>query len=852
MSASASYLGAGTVQQVNGAALRQDAGQSATHASNPRTRSSFPVISISPSSQRWAQFSSSSSARSDLNFLTDASQPSTSYQPPRVIARSPRNAQRMGLSHAPRRTKAAPSISRETAKLLENTLKLTSLGVSSAPTQPSLAPKVTLSDRSWPDSKVVFDQEPFQRRRKELAISKIRTGDKASDNVVGVRAGLGTEVGTTTPRALGGNGRDLVHSATASTAGTTTISSPSSSIDPLPVVTTPASSLITEGDLAGPADPSTPPLARRSAAWTKPRSWADLASRMGPSALGGGNSAFSEAVNGTASSERSPTMSPSSTASPFRHSKPNGAERQQGKKLTNGTGSALSLASVIGQAETQFHAPLTYPRGMINKGNLCFANAILQVLVYCAPFYNLFRLLGENVPHDFHNSAPLMEAVIHFLAEFHVISEELQRNFMESPSMAVDALRDLQSASEPFVPEPLYDAMKLNKRFDTMRRGHQEDAEEFLGFFLDTLHEELQSTIQKSEARMQRAQGLSESVTLTTEDEEAEAREVNRPMSPSEGDGWLEVGQKGRTSFTRTTSTSHSPITRIFGGKLRSVLRTPGSKDSVTLEPYQPLQLDIQPAHVTTIEEALENLTRPETISGVLSSTKTLVDATKQVFIETLPPILVVHLKRFYYDDIGGVQKSSKVLGYGPTLEFAENVISPARRAEAQRRYKLFGVVYHHGRFASGGHYTVDVLRQDRSEWLHIDDTTWNPVASPSAKSANAGNSNSAVGTVPSSPKVTAGQPSLKSSVQNDGGSAYLLFYAREDAMDASTATNGKATLANGLLPPISVRKLAEAANAGPGPVVPGAPPTAQRRAGNGEQVKHQTPASPKQRRNRV
>ncbi|PWN36124.1 cysteine proteinase, partial [Meira miltonrushii] len=365
-------------------------------------------------------------------------------------------------------------------------------------------------------------------------------------------------------------------------------------------------------------------------------------------------------------------------------------------------------------------------RGMINKGNLCFANAILQTLVYCAPFYNLFRVLGQTVPHDLHNSTPLMEAVIQFLSEFKIIPAEVQKNF----------------ASEPFVPEQLYEAMKLNKRFDTMRRGHQEDAEEFLGFILDTLHEELQSTIQKAEARERKAQGKTDKEGQVAEQtngglEEEEERVVNRPVSPSEGDGWLEVGQKGKTSFTRTTSTSHSPITRIFGGKLRSVLRTPGSKDSVTLEPYQPLQLDIQPSHVSTVEEALENLTRPETISGVLSSTRTLVDATKQVFIETLPPILVLHLKRFYYDDVGGVQKSSKVLGYGSSLEISESVISPARRGEAQRRYKLFGVVYHHGRFASGGHYTVDVLRQDRSEWIHIDDTTWSIASTPQAKASH-------------------------------------------------------------------------------------------------------------------
>jgi ubiquitin carboxyl-terminal hydrolase 10 len=91
--------------------------------------------------------------------------------------------------------------------------------------------------------------------------------------------------------------------------------------------------------------------------------------------------------------------------------------------------------------------------------------------------------------------------------------------------------------------------------------------------------------------------------------------EEKEEAAPPEQDGWLEVGKRNRTVVTRTVGilsrsqrwnialrqlfflqikAAESPITRIFGGKFRSTLRAPRQKDSVIVEDWRSLRLDIQ------------------------------------------------------------------------------------------------------------------------------------------------------------------------------------------------------------------------------------------------------------------
>ncbi|KZT09678.1 cysteine proteinase [Laetiporus sulphureus 93-53] len=371
------------------------------------------------------------------------------------------------------------------------------------------------------------------------------------------------------------------------------------------------------------------------------------------------------------------------------------------------------LLHILNKGPSTANVPLKIqPRGLINTGNTCFANAVLQILVYCQPFNKLFTDLSKYLTGPVVGSqkegtkaTPLIDAIVRFMKEF------VPETSSDAKAKGKEREDDFYEP-ESFIPSYVYDAMKEKKRFASMIGGHQEDAEEFLGFFLDTLEEEL----------LLLSDSLSPKRPKTNEPAEQE---------PSPDEGWYEVGKKNRPVMTRMVKSTESPITRIFGGKFRTTLRAPHQKDSATVEDWRSLRLDIQREQVHTIKDALQHISHPQPVQ-ISQSTRpgVVVEATQQALVEALPPVLVLHLKRFLYDtNVGDVVKIGKQISYGPELEISPDLLTPAKRTPHPAKYQLFGVLYHHGQSASGGHYTLDVLHPNRDlsdrprpAWIRIDD----------------------------------------------------------------------------------------------------------------------------------
>ncbi|CAJ0750463.1 13240_t:CDS:10, partial [Entrophospora sp. SA101] len=429
---------------------------------------------------------------------------------------------------------------------------------------------------------------------------------------------------------------------TNSTSTSISSSSRSTSPDKQLTNTSPTTSQIINGksDLSNEIQSS----AASSTTKSTPARWADLLRTNGANNHNSAQSTPQKSNNTT------PKLQSSST---FAKQRKSSVSLPNGKPILNG------LTGILKSYELSLKGTFIQPRGLMNNGNTCFMNAILQPLSHCPPLYNLLMTVSKEVAHSFKSKTPLIDSLVMFMNEYK--QSKLGDNAEEY--------------GEPFLPEYVYYALRGLKRFNSMK-GRQEDAEEFLCFLLDGLHEE-----------------------------------------------FLTLGPRNKTSYTRTVKT---PVSRIFGGQFRSVLKCPGSNDSITLQPYQSLQLDIQPDDVKTIGDALKNLTAPERVDDFYSTQKGG-NATKNLYIETLPPILILHLKRFVYDNVGGTQKLSKFISYPAKLNIQADMFAPSRRPSQPAEYKLF-VVYHHGKSAMGGHYTCDILRQN-AEWLHIDDTVITPIS---------------------------------------------------------------------------------------------------------------------------
>lgn len=383
-------------------------------------------------------------------------------------------------------------------------------------------------------------------------------------------------------------------------------------------------------------------------------------------------------------------------------------------------------------------ADLVIPHGLSNSGNICYMNSILQFLFSCQPFSQMLNLIRKFSVSTL-GKTPILDSLL-------LLHESFKKPAEGSTVAVID-------------PHQFYLSIAKLPRFSHLIWGRQEDAEEFLGHLLDGLHEEFLDAIKslpdsdvQSFAKLFADPEVGKQLIKAVEFIKDEAPPKDKDGS---NDGWKEMGPSKKPSERRTMEVKNSPIVTLFGGQFKSVLKSSNKKSSITMDPFMQVQLDIDGNEINDLVSAFKRFSKDEEISMGKNTAK------KQNFIDKVPEVLIIHLKRFSFvtyevedDDESSfsevsnkkkknnnsasslnvpstpakakqmfcrIEKITKFISYDYDLTLPEECTS--RAVTEPPKYELASVVYHHGRDTENGHYTTEAM-DSNGDWIKIDDTS--------------------------------------------------------------------------------------------------------------------------------
>uniref|UniRef100_A0A669BQM9 Ubiquitin carboxyl-terminal hydrolase n=1 Tax=Oreochromis niloticus TaxID=8128 RepID=A0A669BQM9_ORENI len=260
-----------------------------------------------------------------------------------------------------------------------------------------------------------------------------------------------------------------------------------------------------------------------------------------------------------------------------------------------------------------------------------------------------------------------------------------------------------QGNQTAFSPDSLFYA--IWKIMPSFRGYQQQDAHEFMRYLLDHLHRELQYS----------------------------RNGASHPLSPQDGVRLSSTDGKCCTNGTA------SVVTSIFGGILQNEVNCLiCGTESRKFDPFLDLSLDIpsqfrqkrnkdqEPVPTCTLRDCLHSFTDLEELDDTelyyCHKCKKRQKSTKKFWIQKLPKVLCLHLKRFHWTAFLRNKVDTYVEFPLKGLDMRGYLLEPEKSLPGSCLYDLVAVVVHHGSGVGSGHYTAYGSHEGR--WYHFNDST--------------------------------------------------------------------------------------------------------------------------------
>uniref|UniRef100_A0A667W8U5 Ubiquitin carboxyl-terminal hydrolase 8 n=1 Tax=Myripristis murdjan TaxID=586833 RepID=A0A667W8U5_9TELE len=324
--------------------------------------------------------------------------------------------------------------------------------------------------------------------------------------------------------------------------------------------------------------------------------------------------------------------------------------------------------------------------GLRNLGNTCYMNSILQCLCNTPALADYFN---KNYYHEDINRANILGHKGEVAEEFGVIMKALWAGLYKCISP-----RDFKITIG-----------KINEQFSGYE---QQDSQELLLFLMDGLHEDLNKA-------------------------------DNRKRYKEEENDHLDDQKAADLAWNKHKLLNESIIVALFQGQFKSTVQClTCHRKSRTFETFMYLSLPLASTSKCSLQDCLKLFSKEERLTDnnkvFCRHCKAHRDSTKKLEIWKVPPLLLVHLKRFSYEGRWKQKLQTSVDFPLDSLDLAQYVIGPK---QSLKRYSLYGVSNHYGGL-DGGHYTAYCKNYPKQRWFKFDDHEVSEMSTSSVKSSAA------------------------------------------------------------------------------------------------------------------